>query len=192
MIASIKGEIKEKDDGSLVIEVGGIGFKVFTPHRVSSGSNLGEHISLYTYLVVREDNLSLFGFEDQEERELFQQLIKVSGVGPRTAMAILSTLSVEKIYQAVIEEKPLLFNQVPGIGSKTSQKLVLLLKDKFKEAGRNINLSGIRDIHMELLDALTGLGYSVVEAQAAIQSLPKDVPQELESQLRMALQYFSN
>ena len=192
MIASIKGEIKEKDEGSLVIEISGIGFKVFAPQSVCSGSNLGDHISLFTYLVVREDNLSLFGFEDQEERELFQQLIKVSGVGPRTALAILSTLSVEKIYQAVIEEKPLLFNQVPGIGSKTSQKLVLLLKDRLKETGRNLNLTGIRDIHMELLDALTGLGYSIVEAQAAIQSLPKDAPDELESQLRMALQYFSN
>ena len=92
----------------------------------------------------------------------------------------------------MIEEKPLLFNQVPGIGSKTSQKLVLLLKDRLKETGRNLNLTGIRDIHMELLDALTGLGYSIVEAQAAIQSLPKDAPDELESQLRMALQYFSN
>jgi len=192
MIASINGEIKEKDEGSLVIEIGGIGLKVFTAQRVCSASNLGDHISLFTYLVVRQDNLSLFGFEDQEERELFQQLIKVSGVGPRTAMAILSTLSVEKIYQAVIEEKPLLFNQVPGIGSKTAQKLVLLLKDKLKETGRNINLAGIRDMHMELLDALTGLGYSIVEAQAAIQSLPKDAPEELETQLRLVLQYFSN
>ena len=96
MIASIKGEIKEKDEGSLVIEIGGIGFKVFAPQRVCAASNLGDHISLFTYLVVREDNLSLFGFEDQEERELFQQLIKVSGVGPRTALAILSTLSVDK------------------------------------------------------------------------------------------------
>jgi len=192
MIASIKGEIKEKDEGSLVIEIGGIGLKVFAAQRICSSFNPGEHISLFTYLVVREDNLSLFGFEDQEERELFQQLIKVSGVGPRTAMAILSTLSVEKIYQAVIEEKPVLFNQVPGIGSKTAQKLVLLLKDKLKETGRNINLTSIRDIHMELLDALTGLGYSIVEAQAAIQSLPKDTPEELEAQLRMALQYFSN
>ena len=192
MIASIKGEIKEKDEGSLVIEIGGIGFKVFAPQRVCTAASLGDHISLFTYLVVREDNLSLFGFEDQEERELFQQLIKVSGVGPRTALAILSTLSVDKIYQAVIEEKPQLFNQVPGIGSKTSQKLVLLLKDRLKETGRNLNLTGIRDIHMELLDALTGLGYSIVEAQAAIQSLPKDAPEELESQLRTALQYFSN
>jgi Holliday junction DNA helicase RuvA len=192
MIASIKGEIKEKDESSLVLEISGIGFKVNAPQRVCAATSLGEHISLFTYLVVREDNLSLYGFEDQEERDLFQQLIKVSGVGPRTALAILSTLSVEKIYQAVIEEKPLLFNQVPGIGSKTAQKLVLLLKDILKATGHSPSLTGIRDIHMELMDALTGLGYSVVEAQAAIQSLPKDAPEDLESQLRMALQYFSN
>jgi len=192
MIASIKGEVKEKDEGSLVIEISGIGFKVYAPKRICAAASVGDHIGLFTYLVVREDNLSLFGFEDQEERELFQQLLKVSGVGPRTALAILSTLTVDQIYQAVIEEKPLLFNQVPGIGSKTSQKLVLLLKDKLKETGRVGTLTGIRDIHMELLDALTGLGYSIVEAQAAIQSLPKDAPDDLESQLRMALQYFSN
>ena len=192
MIASIKGEIKEKDEGSLVVEISGIGFKVYAPQRICAAANLGDHISLFTYLVVREDNLSLFGFEDQEERELFQQLIKVNGVGPRTALAILSTLSVDKIYQAVIEEKPLLFNQVPGIGNKTSQKLVLMLHDTLKATGRVGILAGIRDIHMELLDALTGLGYSIVEAQAAIQSLPKDAPDDLEEQLRTALQYFSN
>jgi Holliday junction DNA helicase RuvA len=192
MISSIKGEIKEKGEGSLVVEIGGLGFKVFTPQRVSAAVTLGEHISLFTYLVVREDNLSLYGFEDREERELFQQLLKVNGIGPRIALAILSTLSVDNIYQAVIEEKPQLFNQVPGIGSKTSQKLVLMLHDRLKESGHVGVLSGFRDIHMELLDALTGLGYSVVEAQAAIQSLPKDAPDEVEEQLRMALQYFSN
>jgi Holliday junction DNA helicase RuvA len=192
MIASIKGVIKEIDESSLVVDISGIGFRVNTPQRICAAASLEDHISLFTYLVVREDNLSLFGFEDQEERELFQQLIKVSGVGPRTALSILSTLSVEKIYQAVIEEKPLLFNQVPGIGSKTAQKLVLLLKDRLKETGRTVNLAGMRDINMELLDALTGLGYSIVEAQAAIQSLPKDAPEDLESQLRMSLQYFSS
>ena len=192
MIYSIKGEIKEKDEASLVVEIGGVGFKVNAPQSVCAAANLGDHISLYTYLVVREDNLSLYGFEERDERELFQQLLKVNGVGPRIALAILSTLTVAKIYQAVIEEKPQLFNQVPGIGSKTSQKLVLMLHDKLKESAHADMLSGIRDIHMELLDALTGLGYSVVEAQAAIQSLPKDAPDDLEDKLRMALQYFSS
>ncbi len=192
MISSLNGLIKEKGEGSLVIEISGVGFKVHVPQGLSSGANIGDHITLFTNLVVREDNLTLFGFEEQEERELFQELIKVNGVGPRTALAILSTLSVDKIYQAVIEEKPMLFNQVPGIGSKTSQKLVLMLHDKLKESGREDILAGIRDINMELLDALTGLGYSVVEAQSAIQSLPKDAPDDLEEKLRMSLQYFSS
>ncbi len=192
MIASIRGEVKEKNEGSLVVEIGGIGLRVFAPQRICAAASLGEHINLFTYLVVREDNLSLYGFEDQEERELFQQLLKVNGVGPRIALAILSTLSVENIYQAVIEEKPLLFNQVPGIGSKTSQKLVLMLHDTLKESVRTSQFADIRDIHMELMDALTGLGYSIVEAQAAIQSLPKDAPDNLEEKLRLALQYFSN
>jgi holliday junction DNA helicase RuvA len=192
MIYSVRGEIKEKDETCLVVDIGGIGFKIFTPQRISAAANLGDHISLFTFLVVRQDNLSLYGFEDKEERELFQQLLKVNGIGPRTALAILSTLTVDKIYQAIIEEKSVIFNQVPGIGSKTSQKLVLMLHDKLKESGYVGKISEIREIHMELLEALTGLGYSVVEAQAAIQSLPKDAPDNLEEQLRMALQYFSN
>jgi holliday junction DNA helicase RuvA len=192
MISSLIGLIKEKGEGSLVIEISGVGFKVHVPQGLSTGANIGDHVTLFTNLVVREDSLTLYGFEEQEERELFQELIKVNGIGPRSALAILSTLSVDKIYQAVIEEKPMLFNQVPGIGSKTSQKLVLMLHDKLKESGREDILAGFRDINVELLDALTGLGYSVVEAQSAIQSLPKDAPDDLEEKLRMSLKYFSS
>jgi len=191
MIASVKGEVIEKGDNHLVIQVGGIGLKVFVPVSVVAGYDESEHVQLYTHLVVREDNLSLYGFADREARGLFQSLMTVNGVGPRLALAILSSLSVDMIYQAVLGEKAQIFCQVPGVGSKTAQKIVLYLHDKLKPMLAAGLISGVRDINGELMDALVGLGYSVVEAQTAIQALPKDAPDELVARLRLALQFFT-
>jgi Holliday junction DNA helicase RuvA len=190
MIASVKGEVLEKGDNYLVVQVGGLGLRVFTPAAVANGYEIGEHAQLFTHLVVREDNLSLYGFDSAESRGLFQNLITVDGVGPRTALAVLSTLSVDMIYQAVLGEQAAIFSQVPGIGSKTAQKIVLYLHDKLKplEAGL---LGAARDVNRELMDALTGLGYSVIEAQSAIQALPKDAPDDLEERLRLVLKFFT-
>jgi len=191
MIASIKGEVIEKSENSLVVQVGGVGLRIFVPAALAASYEYGEHAQLFTHLVVREDNLSLYGFDNAEARSLFQNLITVNGVGPRLALAILSSLSVDMIYQAVLSEQAQLFNQVPGIGSKTAQKIVLYLHDKLKPLMEAGVISAVRDINRELMDALAGLGYSVVEAQAAIQSLHKDAPQDLESRLRLALQFFT-
>lgn len=192
MIASIKGEIVNKGEGHLVIQVGGVGFLVFVPAAVVDGYEVSEHVQLFTHLVVREDNLSLYGFSDQESRSLFQSLITVNGVGPRLALTILSSLSVDMIYQAVLSEQAQVFNQVSGIGSKTAQKIILYLHDKLKPLVAAGVISGVRDINRELMDALVGLGYSVIEAQTAIQSLPKDTPDDLEERLRLALQFFTH
>ena len=191
MIASVKGEVIGKGDDYLVIQVGGIGLRVFVPSATAGGYEPGEHAQLSTYLVVREDNLSLYGFESQEGRDLFQNLITVNGVGPRLALAVLSTLSIDMIYQAVLGEQAQIFNQVPGIGSKTAQKIVLYLHDKLKPLEAAGLISSVRDINRELMDALVGLGYSIIEAQTAIQTLPKDAPDDLEERLRLALQFFS-
>lgn len=190
MIASVKGEVLEKGDNYLVVQVGGLGLRVATPAAVANGYEIGEHAQLFTHLVVREDNLSLYGFDSVEQRSLFQNLITVDGVGPRTALAVISTLSVDMIYQAVLGEQAAIFSQVPGIGSKTAQKIVLYLHDKLKplEAGL---LGAARDVNRELMDALAGLGYSVIEAQSAIQALPKDAPDDLEERLRLALKFFT-
>jgi len=190
MIASVKGEVLEKGDNYLVVQVGGLGLRVATPAAVANGYEIGDHAQLFTHLVVREDNLSLYGFDSAEQRSLFQNLITVDGVGPRTALAVISTLSVDMIYQAVLGEQAAIFSQVPGIGSKTAQKIVLYLHDKLKplEAGL---LGAARDVNRELMDALAGLGYSVIEAQTAIQALPKDAPEDLEERLRLALKFFT-
>ena len=192
MIASVKGEIIDKDDSSLVVQVGGVGLRVFVPASLTAGYEIGEHAQLFTHLVVREDNLSLFGFDSQDSRSLFQNLITVNGVGPRLALAVLSSLSVDMIYQAVLGEQAQVFAHVPGIGSKTAQKIVLYLHDKLKPLEAAGIISGVRDVNRELMDALVGLGYSVIEAQTAIQALPKDAPEELEERLRMALQFFTH
>ena len=191
MIASVKGEVIAKGDDYLVVQVGGIGLRVFVPTATANGYETGEHAQLSTHLVVREDNLSLYGFEGQEARNLFKNLITVNGVGPRLALAVLSTLSVDMIYQAVLGEQAQIFSQVPGIGSKTAQKIVLYLHDKLKPLEAAGIISSVRDINRELMDALVGLGYSIIEAQTAVQALPKDAPDELEERLRLTLQFFS-
>jgi len=190
MIASLEGTVSQILDDSLVISVGGVGFRVFVPKNVCEEAELFKSRSLFTHLVVREDSLTLFGFETLEERDLFVLLLGANGVGPRTGLAILSSMSVGLIRKAVISDEADLFTRVPGVGKKTAQSIVLQLQGKIK--GDLPEMDRVtRDVDIEVLDALTGLGYSVVEAQAAIQMIPKEAAKDLETRLRLALQYFS-
>jgi holliday junction DNA helicase RuvA len=191
MIASLHGEIIKIESDSLIIEIGGMGFRVFVTEITRVTGKLGDRIFLYTYLVVREEVLALYGFEREDEREVFYQLLGVNGVGPRIALAILSSLAVDTVRKAVISDQPALLSRVPGVGAKTAQKIILYLQGKIKADGRLMETMKIKDIDSEVLEALTGLGYSVIEAQSALQSIPKDTPEDLEVRLRLALQYFS-
>lgn len=191
MIASLKGKIGEVLDDSLVVEIGGVGFQVYTPATIRQQAQLGEVIFLHTYLVVRQDALILFGFETREEREFFLLLLEVNGIGPRLALSVLSVLSPDAIRRAVFQEQADIFSRVPGVGKKTAQKILLQLQDRLPAAGGMAPAAVLTDLDTEILAALTSLGYSVVEAQAALQSIPRDTPQELEARLRQALQYFS-
>jgi holliday junction DNA helicase RuvA len=190
MIASLNGEVIAADNESVVVSVGGIGLRVFVTPAVRSQYRMGENIFLHTYLVVREDALSLYGFERVDERDFFLLLLGVNGVGPRMALGILSILSVDAVRRAVQSEQPEIFGRVPGVGKKTGQKIILHLQGK---VGEGLVFEGmpVTDVDTEVLEALTALGYSVVEAQSAIQSIPRDTPQEVETRLRAALQYFS-
>ena len=191
MIASISGKISQVESGSLVVDVGGVGLLVFVPDPLSDEAKTGQTIFLHTYLVVREDMLALYGFETQEGRDYFQLLLGVSGIGPRLAVTILSTLTPEAIRRAVMSEQPEIFSSVPGVGPKTAQKISFSLQDKIsKEAGYE-PLAAMSEADSEVLSALVALGYSVVEAQAALQSIPRDAPDDVESRLRLALVYFS-
>jgi Holliday junction DNA helicase RuvA len=191
MIATISGSISQADPGSLVVEVGGVGLLVYVPDPLSDQAQPGQTIFLHTYLVVREDVLALYGFETQEGRDYFKLLLGVSGIGPRLAITILSTLTPESIRRAVMSEQPEVFSRVPGVGPKTAQKISFSLQDKISKEEGYEPLAAMSDADSEVLSALVALGYSVVEAQAALQSIPKDAPEDVESRLRLALVYFS-
>jgi Holliday junction DNA helicase RuvA len=191
MIASLRGEVVSIGQDSLVVDVGGVGMRVFVPSAVRAAASLGEQIFLHTHLVVREDALSLYGFEREEDRDFFLLLLSVNGVGPRLGLAILSTLSVDAIRRAVLSEQSEIFARVPGVGKKTAQKILLQLQGKVGEAGA-VEGYPVNDIDTEVIQALTALGYSVVEAQTALQSIPRGTPMEVEARLRVALQYFTS
>jgi holliday junction DNA helicase RuvA len=190
MIASIEGNVTQILEDSIIIKVSGIGFKVFVSANVIQNVELHHVIALHTYLVVKEDSLTLYGFETLDERDMYIMLLSASGVGPRTALAILSTLSIDLVTNAVIQEQPEVFSRVSGVGKKTAQSIVLQLQGKVKKGSGSV-LSTIKDVDGDVISALTSLGYSVVEAQTALQMIPKDAPDDIESRIRLALQYFS-
>jgi holliday junction DNA helicase RuvA len=191
MIATLRGEVTQVEENAIVVETGGVGLRVFVPKLLRERLKAGEAIFLFTHLVVREDDWKLYGFESQADRELFNTLLGVDGVGPRTALAVLSTLTVDTVQRAVFSDEPDLLSRVPGIGKKTAQKMVLYLHDRLKPVSGLEKIASMSDADSEVLAALTALGYSVVEAQTAIQSIPKDAPDDVEQRLRLALQQFS-
>jgi len=166
--------------------------KVWTPVSVSSATDVGEIVQLYTDLVLRENDINLYGFVDAKARDMFRSLIKVNGVGPKAALSVLSFHNVLDVYQAVHFKDYQQFVRVPGIGNKTAQKIILYLYDKLEPILEGMQFDHNGNVDSELIEALVGLGYSVVEAQASMQSIPEDCPDELEERLRLALKYFSN
>ncbi len=190
MIATLRGEVTQIEENALILEVGGVGLRVFVPAPVRTRLKAGEAAFLFTHLVVREDALTLYGFESQADRELFTILLGVDGVGPKVALSVLSVMTLDAVQRAVFADETDLFSRVPGVGKKTAQKIALHLKDKLKPTDALAKVAAMSDKDSEVLAALTSLGYSVVEAQAAIQSIAKDAPDDVEERLRLALQYF--
>ena len=191
MIATLRGEISQIEETALILEVGGVGLRVFVPAPVRTRAKVGEAAFLFTHLVVREDALTLYGFESQADRELYTILLGVDGVGPKVALSVLSTLTVDAIQRAVFADESEILGRVPGVGKKTAQKMAIHLKDKLKPTDALAGVALMSDVDSEVLAALTALGYSVVEAQSAIQSIPKDASKDVEERLRLALQYFT-
>lgn len=191
MIATLHGKVTHKENDSLIVELGGVGLEVLVPAQLRNETARGDSVTLFTYLIVRETELTLYGFETREEKEFFELLLGVSGVGPKIALATISTLSPDAIRRAVFHEQPEVFSRVPGMGKKTAQKVLLHLQDKIKAVDTLAPISAMTDADTEVLEALITLGYSVVEAQAALQSIPREAPQDVEERLRLALQYFS-
>jgi len=175
MIGKLTGTLSDKNPPQVVVDCGGVGYEVHVP--MSTFYNLpaaGEKVSLLTHFVVREDAQILYGFGSPGEREAFRQLIKISGVGPRTALSVLSGMSVAELAQAVTLQEAGRLVKVPGIGKKTAERLLLELKGKL---GADIGLptSVASDAQADILQALLALGYSDKEAAISLKALPADV-----------------
>ncbi len=187
MIARLRGRVLSREEQSIVVDVGGVGLEVYVPVPLAAGLSEGDEVHLYTHLHVRENELSLYGFAEPEERRLFRLLLNVSGIGPRVALSLLSAMSVTAIHRAIADEQPGLLSRVPGIGRKTAEKIVLELKDRMPELmAMPESAPGLHAVDADVIEALVGLGYSVVEAQRAVQGLPPDVT-DVSERLRLAL-----
>lgn len=188
MITTLRGQITQLEENALVIDIGGVGLRVFVPQTLFGRIKVGENTMLQTHLVVREDALTLYGFDSVLDRSLFTMLLGVDGVGPKVALAVLSTLDFDTVQSAIFNDQADILNRVPGVGKKTAQKIILYLHDRLKPVTGLDRIASISDVDSEVIAALTALGYSVIEAQRAIQGLPKDAPEIVEERLRMALQ----
>ncbi len=192
MIASISGVLQHIGEISIVVSVGGIGLKVLVPATAFNKlGRIGDPIELYTHLIVREDALTLYGFLSEEDRAIFEMLLGVSGIGPRLAVAVVGTLSPEMLANAIHQDDPDVIAHVPGVGKKTAQKIVLELKGKLIPEAIPGGLAAVSSLDTEVIDALTTMGFSIVEAQAALQSIPRDTPEDIEERVRLALAYFA-
>ncbi len=175
MIGKLTGILSDKNPPQVIVDCGGVGYEVQVP--MSTFYNLpanGEKVSLLTHFVVREDAQILYGFASTEERAAFRELIKISGVGPRTALAVLSGMNVAELSQAVTLQEAGRLIKVPGIGKKTAERLLLELKGKLG-ADIGVSAAAAHGAQADILQALLALGYSDKEAAAALKALPPDV-----------------
>ncbi len=189
MIASISGPIQFIGKDSLVVNVGGLGIRVTVPRSVLEDvGGVGRSIFLHTHFIVREQELSLYGFERTEDLQLFEVLLGVNGVGPKVALAILSTLSPELLKSAIMREETAVLQRVPGIGKKTAERIMFSLRDKMDLSGLSTGVPLVSDADADVIDFLTGLGFSIVEAQSALQNIPREA-KSVDERVQAALQY---
>ena len=191
MIASLTGTLEALGTDWAVIKVGGIGFKVNLPtSALSQLGSPGDEVKVFTHLYVREDNISLYGSTSVEELGLFETLIGVSGLGPRLALAMLGAMDAEKLAAAIATANSLVLTQVPGIGRKMAERIILELKDKVSAGLLTVAASEMAPENAEVLAALMSLGYSTAEANQAVASLPKEPGLSLEDRIKLALGYY--
>ena len=191
MIASLKGKLEAIGPEWAIVDVNGVGFKVYMPtSTLSTLGAKGEAVELHTHFYLREDNATLYGFAAPEELGLFQTLISVSRLGPKLALAMLSAMSAEKLAMTIATGNADLLAEIPGVGKKTAQRLILELKEKIG-AGWVTPPPELAEENADVLAALTALGYSVREAAPAIAAIPPDPNLTLEEKIKLALGYFA-
>ena len=188
MIGRLRGILVSFRDGAIVIDVGGIGYEVkMTPRDIGSLPGLGEEIVVHTHTHVREDEISLYGFGAESDRDLFRILLTASGVGPKVAVAMLASLAATEIIMAITNEDPDALTVAPGVGKRGAQKIVLELAPKL--AGREAEIVGGGEM-VNVRQALEGLGYTTAEINSVVSDLNPADP--LEAQIRAALQSLGN
>ncbi len=190
MIARLHGTVVWVGQDALIVDVGGVGYRVRVPRSLlQEMAGRGESITLHTHLHVRENELSLYGCASEGELALFETLLGVSGIGPRSALNILSAVAPETLRETVARGDALALSRIPGIGKRTAERLVTELKGKLG-APEVSGPAELRAGDAEVIAALTGLGYSVAEAQQALQGVPPAASLPLEERIRLALQSF--
>jgi holliday junction DNA helicase RuvA len=190
MIASLQGIVDVIGTDYLIVNVDGVGFKVSVPTSVlAEGGVIGREIKLFTHMHVREDELTLYGFAAAEDLRLFDTVLTVSGIGPKTALGMLSGMTSDQLTLAIASADTAMLTSIPGIGKKTADRLVLELKDKVG-AIITVSVGGrLAQENADVVSALTSLGYSVMEATRAVGALPSGKKLELEERVKLALQY---
>jgi len=186
MISHLEGKILDKNEKFFVIDVGGIGYKVFSHSGILAKiPNIGQTVKIWTHLYVREDAMDLYGFLNQEELDFFEMLISISGIGPRSALGILEVAPVSGLKQAIVSEDETFFTKVSGIGRKTAQRLILELKTKLAktvvlEKGGRFKEMG------DAFEALVSLGYKASDVRKILNELPKEI-ESVEDKVKAAL-----
>lgn len=203
MISFVKGMVAYTDNENIVIDNHGIGYRIKVTGRTAAGAGRGQEMMLYTHFYVREDIMALYGFESREELTVFGILLGVNGIGPKAAMSILSTLTVEELYYAVFSDDAKSIARTPGIGPKGAKRVIMELKDKLKltdlesveaaAVGESPGTSGDNDSDqiMDTMEALTALGYSNGEAYRAVHKVKGASDMDAGELLKKALQIIS-
>ena len=189
MIAYLKGKIKFKNADSVILEVAGIGYQVFTTAGVLEKTKPAADLELFIFHYLRDNAVELYGFNNQEELEFFKQLFSVNGVGPRMALAIISNLKMDQVKTTIIQGDASLLQSVSGVGAKTAERIVLDLKNKISlDSKESFSAQGEAGQYNDLIEALVGLGYSRSEAARLSQAMPADL-KSIEEKVKHALKH---
>ena len=190
MIASLQGIVDAIGNDWMAVNVNGVGYKVSVPTSVlSEGGVTGREIKLFTHLHVREDEMTLYGFGEADDLRLFETLLTVSGLGPKTALGMLSAMSSGELSMAIASASVEMLTSIPGIGKKTADRLILELRDKMGALVAVSPTTRLTQENVDVVSALTSLGYSVQEATRAVATLPAGKKLPVEEKVKLTLQY---
>lgn len=190
MIGRIKGKLLDKSPPIILVDCQGVGYELEVPMTTFYElPEIGNDVTLLTHFIVREDAQLLFGFGSEQERKIFKQLIKVNGIGPKVALSILSGISLNELMKAINHSESDLLVKIPGIGKKTADRLVLELKDKFKDIPSSSSTSEMPSQLDDIQNALIGLGYSQKDATTIVRELPDEI--SVNDGIRQALKMLS-